>query len=452
MEQEREAPERRRAPWFQWFLDQRNVRYAMLLLMVLLVAATVVVFREVMLPFLLAIFLAYLLDPVVAAFNRVKIGRFRVHRGVGVLLVYAIILGVIGLGGYLGIPKVFAELNRMGRTLPAQLAAFERDFVKPLDREINALLADYLPSAVPSPAESSPAAPQTPPLPPAENPTAQAAPPPAEPPLRGILDSYTFVIRQLDDGRYEIVPQRKKPKPTAATGSGLSVNQQVTHYFEQFRADFDENLGEWLNRGRRLLQDVSSAVFTTFLVLMLSGFILVNPGRIGHFMRSMIPDKHQPIYEEWLERLDRGLGGVVRGQVIICLINGTLTAIGISWLGVPYWFTLSIVATVTSLIPIFGVLISSAPIVVMALTVSFGTALLAVGWILLVHFLEGNFLNPKIMGDAAKIHPVLIVFSLVVGQHFAGLIGALLAVPVFSLIYNSFRYLKSLADEMEHPA
>ena len=158
------------------------------------------------------------------------------------------------------------------------------------------------------------------------------------------------------------------------------------------------------------------------------------------------------MYEGWVAQLDRGLGGVVRGQVIICLINGSMTAVGILFLGIPFWFTLSLFATVFSLIPIFGVLISTIPIVIMGLTVSLYTALLSVAWILMIHFIEGNFLNPKILGDAAEIHPVLIVFSLVVGEYLAGVMGALLAVPIFSIIYNSFRYLKYLAERVEESA
>ncbi|MCZ6628771.1 MAG: AI-2E family transporter, partial [SAR324 cluster bacterium] len=192
--------------------------------------------------------------------------------------------------------------------------------------------------------------------------------------------------------------------------------------------------------------------FTTFLVLMTSAFILINPERIIDFLRSLVPVRHHDTFNDLMRRLDRGLSGVVRGQLLICLINGTLTGIGIAVIGVPFVITLTFIATVFSLIPIFGVLISTIPIILIALTVSFSTALLALGWILIVHFLEGNFLNPKIMGDSSHIHPALIIFALVVGQYLGGIMGALLAVPVFSLVQNSFLFLKSLAEQVEPAA
>ena len=77
------------------------------------------------------------------------------------------------------------------------------------------------------------------------------------------------------------------------------------------------------------------------------------------------------------------------------------------------------------------------------------SALIKILWILLIHFIEGNFLNPKIMGTAAQIHPALIVFALVTGEHVAGIAGALLAVPVYSILQTFFFFLKSMVEELE---
>ncbi len=99
-----------------------------------------------------------------------------------------------------------------------------------------------------------------------------------------------------------------------------------------------------------------------------------------------------------------------------------------------------------SLIPIFGSILSSIPIVSIAL-VSSGRfdvlqGLKVTGWIVFIHLVEANFLNPKIMGDAAKIHPVVVVFALIAGEHSYGLVGALFAVPVASIIQTLFLYFR----------
>jgi predicted PurR-regulated permease PerM len=63
-------------------------------------------------------------------------------------------------------------------------------------------------------------------------------------------------------------------------------------------------------------------------------------------------------------------------------------------------------------------------------------------WVVAIHQLEANFLNPKIMGDSARVHPVLVVFALLMGEHVAGLVGALLAVPVLSITQTLFFHLR----------
>jgi predicted PurR-regulated permease PerM len=133
---------------------------------------------------------------------------------------------------------------------------------------------------------------------------------------------------------------------------------------------------------------------------------------------------------------------VVRGQLVICLVNGILSAVGFAIVGLKYWPVLALIATVLSLIPIFGSIFSSIPAVALGLTQSFGTAVFVLVWILGIHQLEANVLNPKIMGDAAKIHPVLVIFSLLVGEHFFGVVGALLAVPVMSIAQSVFLHVR----------
>jgi predicted PurR-regulated permease PerM len=142
----------------------------------------------------------------------------------------------------------------------------------------------------------------------------------------------------------------------------------------------------------------------------------------------------------------------VRGQLIICLVNGSLSAVGFGLAGLKYWPTLALVATVFSLIPIFGTVLSSVPAVAIGLTQGFGTALFVLLWIIGIHQLEANLLNPKIMGDQAKIHPVLVVFSLLAGEHAFGILGALLAVPVMSVAQTLFLHWRSYALGYGEPA
>ncbi len=107
---------------------------------------------------------------------------------------------------------------------------------------------------------------------------------------------------------------------------------------------------------------------------------------------------------------------------------------------------MALVAAVFSLMPIFGSIASAVPAVAIGLTQGLGTAAVVLVWIVGIHQLEANVLNPKIMGDAAKIHPVLVIFSLLVGEHFFHAIGALLAVPTMSLAQSVFLHLRQITE------
>jgi predicted PurR-regulated permease PerM len=129
-----------------------------------------------------------------------------------------------------------------------------------------------------------------------------------------------------------------------------------------------------------------------------------------------------------------------------------LSAIGFWIFDLKYWPILSIVAAVMSLIPIFGSILSSIPAVAIGLTQSPGIAFGVLMWIIGIHQLEANFLNPKIIGDAAKIHPVLVVFSLLVGEHFFQITGALFAVPCMSIAQTVFLHFRESTMGVPDPS
>src|SRR5262249_55449865 len=156
--------------------------------------------------------------------------------------------------------------------------------------------------------------------------------------------------------------------------------------------------------------------------------------KVHGFLRSLFPANVREDYDVIIAGIDRGLSGVIRGQLVICLVNAILTYIGLLIFGVNYALILAIVAGLMSLIPIFGSILSSVPIVLVALVsgeagvdVFRGLGILL--WIIGIHFVEANLLNPKIIGTAARIHPVLVIFALFFGEASFGLVGALFAVP-----------------------
>jgi predicted PurR-regulated permease PerM len=231
----------------------------------------------------------------------------------------------------------------------------------------------------------------------------------------------------------------------------ISSAQFLRDVFDKGTAYLQENSVELINLGRKVVFAVGGGIFTLVWALMLGGYMMLTHEKIFAFFRELWPTPSRPTFDRFLRRLDRGLSGVVRGQLIICVVNGVLSAIGFSLFGLKYWPILAFVAGGMSIIPIFGSILSSVPAVAIGLTQSPATAFGVLAWIIGVHQLEANFLNPKIIGDSAKIHPVLVVFSLMVGEHFFGLAGALFAVPAMSVAQTVFLHFRETTMGLDHP-
>ena len=424
------------------FLGHRG-RTLVILILLATMLGIVLFLNKILFPFLLASFLAYVLAPVIENLHQRKIRSHSISRGLAVLLVYFVILIVLIGGGSYVVPNVSAEMGHMIQELPKAVTKVSKEWGPVFDEKIRDIT-----SLFPEPEIIEP-------LPIIENNEPQSKTTVIQKEngeLVKILDGYTYEIRGLDSDRIEIVPHRKIGRESGVEENEqvpLDINTQISILAEEGMNRLKADMVRFLGFGRQLITKVVGSVFTLFLTFMVAAFILVDTERILSFWRSLVPKKYHLRYNDLLKSLDRGLNGVVRGQLMICLINGILTFIGLLMIGVPFAFTLGLVAMVFSLIPIFGTILSSIPIVIMGLTISLGTGLLALAWILLIHFIEGNFLNPNIMGTSAQIHPAIIVFVLVTGEHMAGIAGALLAVPVYSILQTFFFFLKTMVDELE---
>jgi len=385
--------------------------------------------QAVMLPFVLALVVAYVLTPAV-----LRVERRRVPRWAAILLVYAITLGVIG--GFVGaiVPRLMAEGKAAAAEWPNFNLKVRNEWLPAIDQRINRWTGQT-PSE-----ETSDAA--------ADVPETKKEP---RPPLRivkrddGSFDVHVsddLRVRELDHGTWRIVNEEKQP---------LSSAKVLRQGFDKSVTYLRENAGLFLKIGQAVANAISRGIFNLFMTLMLAGYIMLTHERIIEFFRELWRPEDRSSFDRFLRRLDRGLSGVVRGQLLICAVNGVLSAIGFWLFDLKYWPILSILAAVMSLIPIFGSILSSVPAVAIGLTQSPAVALGVLAWIVGIHQLEANFLNPKIIGDSAKIHPVLVVFSLLVGEHFFQITGALFAVPCMSIIQTIFLHFRQSTLGLSDP-
>ncbi len=355
------------------------------------VLAIVVAARGVLLPFVLAALAAYVIDPVIERLARVRIGHRRVPRAVAVISVFLVLAVGVYLFAVSVVPQIYREAIRGLVELREFLAGIGPEKVASWARSIDEFMLRY-----------------------------------------GIP--------------VDVVPG------TQRTGARIHVDlaAEIAEALRDLSTQARAQLGDVVALSRALITGTIKTLFFVVLVFMLTAFMSMDGPRIVRWIESLAPQPWRGDLHRLLRGIDAGLSGVVRGQLTIMIVNGILTLVGLLVLRVPFAFALAALATLLYVVPIFGTILSSVPIVLVALTTGgAGKALLALGWILVIHALESYVLNPKIMGDATRIHPVLIVLALVIGERTAGILGALLAVPVASVFVAIFRFLHRKLAELD---
>ena len=152
------------------------------------------------------------------------------------------------------------------------------------------------------------------------------------------------------------------------------------------------------------------------------------------FFMWFIPNKYKDEAAELLREVDKGLGGYIRGQLIVSLFVSIACLIIFKLLNVNYALLLAIVMGVTNIIPYFGPIIGAIPVVMISYTIGGNTVIFVIIAIFVIQVIEGNLLSPYIMGKTVKIHPVAIIFVLLLGGQLFGVWGMILAVPALTIL------------------
>jgi predicted PurR-regulated permease PerM len=398
----------------------------------LFVLLVLVLGREVLLPFVFAGLIAYILTPVVQWMSDRRDGTRRMHRGLAIVMCYLAFISLVAGFLLLLVPRLSRDIARLGKEAPG--------LYKRINEEWTPEAARWLERRFPSLAGVK-AAPEDPgviadvPLPPG---TAFIATPLPDGRYAMQLTPSGMDVKVLPDGSYHLQANETRPEPA-------TLEDKLRAFVKRSLVGLQSKLNDLVRLGQSLIAGFIRGIFLFFFTLMIGAFILIDLEKVHAFLRSLFPANVRDDYDVIIAGIDRGLSGVIRGQLLICLINGALTYIGLLIFGVKYGLILGVVAGLMSLIPIFGSILSSVPIVIVALVsgdegIDVFRGLAMTLWIIGIHFIEANVLNPKIIGTAAKIHPVLVIFSLFLGEHAYGLVGALLAVPVLSAISVVFMY------------
>lgn len=186
---------------------------------------------------------------------------------------------------------------------------------------------------------------------------------------------------------------------------------------------------------------VASAVTTVFTgilalitVLILTFYLLVESDALFAGFARLFPRADRPRVQDAAIKISTKVSAWLSGQLILGGTIGLTAAIGLYFLGVPYFYVLALLAAFGEMIPVVGPIFSAVPAILVAFTVSTQTALFTLIFFLAQQQFENHLLVPKVMERQVGVSAVVVIAALLIGGSLLGILGAILAVPTAAII------------------
>lgn len=172
----------------------------------------------------------------------------------------------------------------------------------------------------------------------------------------------------------------------------------------------------------------------TILIPIITFFLLKDDKLLHKKFFKVIPSKHNEEIKNIIEEIDNLLHNYFFGQIIVAGFLGIITYIGYLIIGIPNALLLAVFAMVFSIIPFVGPIIGAIPAILLGWTVDPFMVLKVLIVLIITQQLEGNLIRPKVIGDQIHIHPMIIIFLVIIAVSLYGFIGALFVIPFYGVL------------------
>ena len=243
------------------------------------------------------------------------------------------------------------------------------------------------------------------------------------------------VIRdQSDEFRQQIPAQMEELQAEWAassnpllSGAGADLLQTGIDFFNSPGGSVSSNTAE---RAIPIVTSVGTTLVSALSLFVITFYYLLEKRLLKRVIISQLSPKYQPRVTRLWEDVENKVGGWIRGQLILCLIIGTIATISYGIIGLSFWPLLGLWAGITEIIPIVGPWLGGIPAVIVAITEGWQTALIVAIVIIGMQTLENWFLVPRVMRGAVGLTPLTVFLAILAGTQLMGVPGAVLAIPI----------------------
>jgi predicted PurR-regulated permease PerM len=195
------------------------------------------------------------------------------------------------------------------------------------------------------------------------------------------------------------------------------------------------------------VKGIAATVLGSIIIAFLTFFMLLEGPDWRRRCTELIPESNRGVVERIGAGVYRSVGGFVTGNLVASLLAGLVATIIMLVAGVPYAVPLGLFVAIIELVPYVGPLVATIAVTAVALTVGVTSALVALGLLLAYHAAEGHALRPILYGRAVKLSPLAVLVAILLGTEIAGILGALIAIPVAGSIQVIIRELLQHREE-----
>jgi predicted PurR-regulated permease PerM len=173
-----------------------------------------------------------------------------------------------------------------------------------------------------------------------------------------------------------------------------------------------------------------SGVTTTLVVVIVALYLLLDGRRLYAWLLAYVPRRHRGKMARTVPEVSQVVAGYVRGQLLTSALFALFTAVVLWSLNVPASLPLALLAGICDVLPVVGIVIATAPAVLLALTVSPGVAAAVACLYIGYHLLEAYLLVPRVYGKSLRLTTLGVLLALIVGGSLQGILGAVLVLPL----------------------
>jgi predicted PurR-regulated permease PerM len=271
--------------------------------------------------------------------------------------------------------------------------------------------------------------------------------------LAAVAGTLTLVINQFIDGAAQLADNAsagvRQIQNWAQTGPLHLSNAQVNQAIDTAQNWINSNTSSLTATGVATAATLFEVLTGALLVLFSTFFFLRDGRKIWRFIVRLFPVNARWSLADAGDASWATLGAYVRATVLVAFIDAVGIGLFLVIFRVPFPFPLAALVFLGAFIPIVGASVSGAVAVLVALVdKGWVIALVILGAVIMVQQLEGHVLQPLIMGRAVAIHPLVVIIGIASGVVLAGIIGALVAVPLIAVLNTGVRRLARRRPEV----